>query len=166
MAAEIYVNDNGTARRLRQLWVNDNGIARRLRQLWVNDNGTARLIFVDNPVFDIGILIGESSGYVRFEPSGLIYLGAFFNSGQPSETLSPANWIEATGLSTSAQVRGVTTFSQGPGGVSPADTFLSLNQNRQFAVGGSNVQIRFDFQAPGGQIVSMGTLSAGFGGFG
>jgi len=45
MAAELWVNDNGTARKLQEIWVNDNGTARQIQEIWVNDNGTARLIY-------------------------------------------------------------------------------------------------------------------------
>lgn len=45
MAAETWVNDAGTARKLQQIWVNDAGTARQIQEIWVNDNGTARLIY-------------------------------------------------------------------------------------------------------------------------
>lgn len=45
MAAELWVNDNSTARKLQQIWVNDNNVARQIQEIWVNDNGTARMIY-------------------------------------------------------------------------------------------------------------------------
>lgn len=45
MAAELWVNDAGTARKLQQIWVNDAGTARQIQEIWMNDNGTARLIY-------------------------------------------------------------------------------------------------------------------------
>lgn len=45
MAADLYVNDSGTARRINEVWVNDAGTARRIVEIWVNDNGVARQIF-------------------------------------------------------------------------------------------------------------------------
>jgi len=47
MAAGVYVNDNGSARRITAIYVNDNGTARRIQQIWVNDNGTARQIYAN-----------------------------------------------------------------------------------------------------------------------
>lgn len=45
MAAETWINDSGTARRITEVWINDSGTARRITEIWVNDSGTARLIF-------------------------------------------------------------------------------------------------------------------------
>jgi hypothetical protein len=45
MAAELWVNDNGTARKFQQIWVNDNNVARQIQEIWMNDNGTARMIY-------------------------------------------------------------------------------------------------------------------------
>ncbi len=50
MAAEIWVNDGGVARQIREVWVNDNGTARRIQEIWVNDSGTARQVFVSDVV--------------------------------------------------------------------------------------------------------------------
>lgn len=53
MTAELYANDNGTARKAREIWVNDNGTARRIQEIWINDNGTARKIYAGD-VISIG----------------------------------------------------------------------------------------------------------------
>jgi len=45
MSAELWVNDNGTARKIQEIWVNDNGTARQIQEIWVNDNGTARKVY-------------------------------------------------------------------------------------------------------------------------
>jgi hypothetical protein len=45
MSAELWVNDNGTAREIQEIWVNDSGTARQIQEIWVNDNGTARLVY-------------------------------------------------------------------------------------------------------------------------
>lgn len=50
MAAEAWVNDNGTARQIREIWVNDNGTAHQITEIWMNDNGTARRIFAGENV--------------------------------------------------------------------------------------------------------------------
>ncbi len=54
MTAELWANDNGTARRIHQVWANDNGTARRINEIWVNDNGTARKIYAGD-VITIGV---------------------------------------------------------------------------------------------------------------
>ncbi len=48
--AELWVNDSGTARQIREVWVNDSGTARRINEIWVNDAGTARRIFVGDQI--------------------------------------------------------------------------------------------------------------------
>lgn len=45
MAAELWINDGGTARKPIEVWVNDGGVARRITAIWVNDGGVARQIF-------------------------------------------------------------------------------------------------------------------------
>jgi hypothetical protein len=45
MTAELWVDDNGTGRKIQQLWVNDNGTARQIQEIWMNDNGTARMVY-------------------------------------------------------------------------------------------------------------------------
>lgn len=52
--AELWVNDAGTARQIREVWVNDAGTARRIQEIWVNDNGTARQVFIGDliSIFD------------------------------------------------------------------------------------------------------------------
>jgi len=167
MAAQIWVNDNGAPQRLRQIWVNDAGTPRRLRQIWVNDNGTPRLIYTQAETFEIGPLFGESSGFTRFETDGTIVLGIFSGSGVViGEFPDTNNWIDATGLSSDAEVRAVRIDPPG----NPEGTgFLSLNVPRQIGVSGAgvgvNVRIRYDFRFSGEIIVSA-FQSAGFGGFG
>lgn len=48
--AELWVNDSGTARQIREVWVNDSGTARRINEIWVNDSGTARCIFIGDQI--------------------------------------------------------------------------------------------------------------------
>lgn len=48
--AELWVNDSGTARQIREVWINDSGTARRINEIWVNDAGTARRIFVGDQI--------------------------------------------------------------------------------------------------------------------
>jgi hypothetical protein len=50
MAAEVWVNDGGVARRIVEIWVNDSGTARRIQEIWVNDSGTARKIFAGDVI--------------------------------------------------------------------------------------------------------------------
>ena len=50
MAAELWVNDSGVARQIREVWVNDSGVARRIQEIWVNDSGTARRIYISDVV--------------------------------------------------------------------------------------------------------------------
>lgn len=50
MSAELWINDSGTARQIREIWINDAGTARRIQQIWVNDSGTARLIFIGDHI--------------------------------------------------------------------------------------------------------------------
>lgn len=45
MAAEQWVNDAGTARKIQEIWVNDSGTARQIQEIWVNDNGTPRMVY-------------------------------------------------------------------------------------------------------------------------
>jgi hypothetical protein len=59
MAAELWVNDAGVARQIREVWVNDAGTARRIQEIWVNDGGTARRIFVSD-VISISDVTAES----------------------------------------------------------------------------------------------------------
>jgi hypothetical protein len=47
---EIWVNDAGVARQIREIWVNDSGTARRIQEIWVNDNGTARKVFAGETI--------------------------------------------------------------------------------------------------------------------
>jgi hypothetical protein len=55
MSADLYINDAGTARRIRQIYVNDNGVARRIKELYANDAGTARQIYANG---DVAIVTG------------------------------------------------------------------------------------------------------------
>jgi hypothetical protein len=50
VASELWVNDSGVARQIREVWVNDSGVARRITEIWVNDAGTARLIYVSDVI--------------------------------------------------------------------------------------------------------------------
>lgn len=50
MSAELWVNDSGVARQIREVWVNDSGTARRIQEIWVNDSGTARRVYVSDVV--------------------------------------------------------------------------------------------------------------------
>lgn len=45
MAAESYINDAGTARKVKEIYVNDGGVARKIKEIWVNDGGVARKIW-------------------------------------------------------------------------------------------------------------------------
>lgn len=48
--AELWVNDSGVARQVREVWVNDSGVARRIQEIWVNDSGTARRIYLSDVI--------------------------------------------------------------------------------------------------------------------
>lgn len=61
MAAELWVNDSGVARQIRQVWVNDSGVARRIQEIWVNDSGTARRVYVSD-VISIDSVTADSNG--------------------------------------------------------------------------------------------------------
>jgi len=50
VAAELWVNDSGVARQIREVWVNDSGVARRIQEIWVNDAGTARRVYVSDVI--------------------------------------------------------------------------------------------------------------------
>lgn len=80
MTAALYVNDNNTARRIRELWVNDNGTARRIRAIWVNDNGTARLVFA-------GVIL--TAGQYTNTATGFITYNGLWSGTSPVGTLSP-----------------------------------------------------------------------------
>jgi hypothetical protein len=62
MTADVYINDAGTARRIRQIYVNDAGTARRIKEIYVNDAGTARQIYANG---DVAIVTGAktATGY-------------------------------------------------------------------------------------------------------
>lgn len=68
MSEDIYIDDAGTARRIRQVYVNDSGTARRIKEIYVNDNGTARRIFASGDVsLTTGARTATSFGFSYFE---------------------------------------------------------------------------------------------------
>jgi hypothetical protein len=60
--AELWVNDAGTARQIRDIWVNDSGTARQIREIWVNDSGTARRVFSRGILFTFTAGSGDLQG--------------------------------------------------------------------------------------------------------
>jgi hypothetical protein len=60
--AEIWVNDAGNARQIRDIWVNDAGVARQIREIWVNDAGTARRVYASGISFTFTAGVGDLQG--------------------------------------------------------------------------------------------------------
>jgi hypothetical protein len=58
MSADLYINDAGTARRIRQIYVNDGGVARRIKEAYINDAGTARQVYANG---DVAIVTGTKT---------------------------------------------------------------------------------------------------------
>lgn len=91
MAAELWVNDGGVARQIREVWVNDAGTARQIREIWVNDSGTARKVYASELISIDGLTVNASSSGTT---SAVYVLG---NDGNIRYTTDGTNTVEDHG---------------------------------------------------------------------
>lgn len=95
MASELWVNDAGTARQIREVWVNDAGVARRIQEIWVNDSGTARCIFRGDliTIENVNILaentISTVTAVYSLRSTGDIY----YNQSGTNTVIDQGDWI-------------------------------------------------------------------------
>lgn len=164
MSAELWVNDNGTARQIIEIWVNDNGTARRIHEIWVNDSGTARLVFA-------GAEIQEFRPVGAVTASGTSTFTLFANGTRTSIT-SPAEgpgqvWIDPQVGMSQFEVRATETGRTGSGSyVGTLNTFQSLASNRSWSVSTSSPisaatwSLQFEFRrASGGDVLATSSVT-------
>lgn len=163
MAAEHWVNDNGTARQTLEVWVNDNGTARRINEIWVNDNGTARLIFAGAEIQEFGPGGSVTSGTSTF---------TLFANGTRTSITSPAEgpgqvWIDPQVGMSQFEVRATEGARTGSGSyVGTLNTFQSLASNRSWSVSTSSPisaatwSLQFEFRrASGGDVLATSSVT-------
>lgn len=140
MAAELWVNDSGVARQIREVWVNDSGTARRIQEIWVNDSGTARRVYVSDVISITDVTASSATtdptnatATYRLESDGDI--GA--TSGD-NTVLDVGDWITPQTNMASYEAR-ATTLSGTPVGTMGA--WLNLGSTRTWTLTRSSVGI-------------------------
>lgn len=131
MAAERWVNDSGTARRITQRWVNDNGVARQIMERWVNDNGVARCVYQAVTVSLSNTTVNRADGGSPAE----FYLQNDGNIMQRvgSSLTDIGDWINNASHVSEYEVRA--TVTSGSVGGSATGSWLSLASTQSWSRG-------------------------------
>lgn len=154
MAAGVYVNDSGTARRINEIWVNNNGTARQITEIWVNDNGVARMIFSGSVVQSFSGSVQTSGGATAsFTLSSTGSRTALNGSGESGGQV----WISPQSGMDLYEVRATATSGSVSSGTVGA--WLSLSSSRTWSrtstnpMGANTVTLQLEFRRAADAVV-------------
>lgn len=115
----MFVNDNGTLRRVRQMYVNDSGTLRRVRQIYLNDNGTLRREALSAPILTATLVEGSHD-----EGGGPFIFGYSQGFSTPG-SLTPDTDTDGHQVVYLASSSGVTTLIISGFGADPGQSYFS-----------------------------------------
>lgn len=134
MAYELWGNDAGVARQIREVWVNDAGVARRITEIWVNDAGVARQIFGGDAI-TIADMVCAATAATPTAQYQLRSDGNIYGTNGTNAVIDRGDWIRPQinmALYSARMTTTVGSFSSGTVG-----SWLNLGTQRTWTRGGA-----------------------------
>lgn len=134
MAYALWVNDNGTARQIREVWVNDGGVARRITEIWTNDAGVARQVYGGDSITieDMTCVATAATPTAQYQ---LRSDGNIFGTSGTNAVIDRGDWI--TPQTNMANYSARMTLVSGSFSSGTLDAWLNLGTNRVWTRGGA-----------------------------